>query len=257
MINTNNYQEELSRTARMSHGSLPYDIQLKSTTDFVQSILINMFSDDPYNWIICEGSSEKIYFEKYFEDEIKNLNLKIIPVGGAKKIKKIYQNIIIPYNEMKESLGKKTKIGKLLLLSDTDNKLVEYDVKRDEFIRCNRLVLNDDTVELVDIQAIPKEPATEIEDCLNSKLFMKTILSFENKYKKLLEKIPFPENIGEGISKFELNLGPKDIKNLNKFFDIEDGDMKILFAKRYVDFLSQDEYLVPNWILELKKWFKN
>lgn len=259
LIDSYNYQEEIKHRIGNSKGILPYDINLKSTSDLIQSILLSIISGNPYNWIICEGSSEKIYFNKYFEDEISNNRLRIIPVGGASKIKSIYNNLIVPYQELKESIGhkKNPNWGRVLLLSDTDKELVEYDVVDDDNIRCNRLILDRNTVKLVNINAQQKSPQTEIEDCLDMKLFMDTINYFIDDY-PILKDINFPENYDEGISCYELNLGPKDQSNLSKFFDIDDGDMKIHFATKYVELLSEnkEKYGVPDWIKQLKKWFR-
>jgi wobble nucleotide-excising tRNase len=41
---------------------LSIDYRIKSYNDLIQSIIISIIQDPPYNWIICEGSSEKIYF---------------------------------------------------------------------------------------------------------------------------------------------------------------------------------------------------
>ena len=76
LIDLENYRQSIKQQTYSSKGKLPFDIRLKSINDFVQSVIISMLSDDPFNWIICEGSSEKIYFSKYFEDEINNKKLR-------------------------------------------------------------------------------------------------------------------------------------------------------------------------------------
>ncbi len=93
LISVNSYRETVKQTIRMSKGKLPYDIRLKSINDFTQSIVTSILSDEPFNWLICEGSSERIYFEKYFEDIKRDKKLRIIPVGGATEIKRIYNNL--------------------------------------------------------------------------------------------------------------------------------------------------------------------
>lgn len=134
LINMNNYREQIEHMIQDSNGALPYDINLKSITDFIQSILANIISNSPYHWILCEGSSEKIYFEAYFSEEIKSGKLRIIPTGGAKKNKRIYQNLLTPYEEIKASVAKSNykAWGKILFLSDTDEQLVSYGTKSHE-----------------------------------------------------------------------------------------------------------------------------
>lgn len=259
LINSYNYREEINHSIRNSQGVLPYDISLKSTSDFIQSILISIISDNPFNWLICEGSSEKIYFEKYFENEISNNKLRIVPVGGASKIKSIYQNFIVSYQELKDSIGYKRNPnwGRILLLSDTDKELVEYDVIDDDNVRCKRLVLSDNNVKLVNIKSLPKTPETEIEDCLDARLFIRVLNGFKSSYTEL-NNINLPDDCNEGISSYELNLGPKDKAELIKFFDIDNGEMKTIFATQYVKLLSENEeiYSTPQWIDELRKWFR-
>src|SRR5690606_979853 len=83
-------------------------------------------TDEPFNWLICEGSSEKIYFEKYFEEIKEDKKLRIIPVGGASEIKRIYNNLQVAYEDFK-----KEGQGKFILISDTDAEIVQYPVKAD------------------------------------------------------------------------------------------------------------------------------
>ncbi|OOF51502.1 hypothetical protein BKK54_02540 [Rodentibacter genomosp. 1] len=257
LINTSNYQEQMSQQKEESRGKLPYDIQLKSTTDFVQSILINVFSDSPYNWIICEGSSEKIYFEKYFEDEINLNKLRIVPVGGAKKIKKVYSNILIPYNEMKDSVGKNINRGKILLLSDTDRSLVSYKVEGDDFFKCQRIVNDPKTKEtlMVNIHENPISPETEIEDCLNGRLFVEVLKYFRDDF-PIIDFIDDKKIYLESPSVFSLDLRHSEQDKLKNFFDHDNGKVKLQFAKKYVELLS-NSYDIPKWIRDIKQWINS
>lgn len=97
---------------------------LKSSNDFIQSILSSIITEIPYNWLICEGSSEQFYFKYYFNDEIQNNRLRVVPVGGAKEIKKIYNHLAISYDELKEKIK-----GIVILLMDTDEQLLEFETK--------------------------------------------------------------------------------------------------------------------------------
>lgn len=62
-----NYREQITQARKSIKGPLPFDVNLKSYNDLVQSIIISLMSDTPYNWVICEGISEKIYFEYFFK----------------------------------------------------------------------------------------------------------------------------------------------------------------------------------------------
>ncbi|PSD43655.1 hypothetical protein C7E23_15370 [Elizabethkingia anophelis] len=59
-------EKQLHKQKKAIKGILPIDYNIKSYNDLVQSIVISLLQDSPYNWIICEGLSEKIYFEEFF-----------------------------------------------------------------------------------------------------------------------------------------------------------------------------------------------
>ncbi len=250
LLNISGYRESIKQTVRASQGKLPYDIRLKSLNDFVQSIITSILSDDPYNWLICEGSSEKIYFEAYFADIKKEKKLRIIPVGGATEIKKIYNHLQVAYEDFKKEIQ-----GKVILISDTDSELVQYPT-RDEFknLLCYRIV-NDGSKRktvLVKIESNPVSPKTEIEDSLNGKIFFETLKDFENSYAEL-------SNITQGINEpkeestyFSLDLSPSKQKLLENFFDTANN--KFDFAKKYSEKISS-EYRVPEWIEDIKKLY--
>ncbi|WP_404377995.1 TOPRIM nucleotidyl transferase/hydrolase domain-containing protein [Vreelandella aquamarina] len=99
MINLANYREQIKQLAASSRGRLPYDIRLKSINDFVQSVITSAIGDTPFSWIICEGSSEKVYLSSYFKDLIDSKRLRIVPVGGAKEIKRLYNHLSTSYED--------------------------------------------------------------------------------------------------------------------------------------------------------------
>ena len=72
--------------------------------DLVQSIFYSIRQDNSYNWLVCEGISEKIYFEYFLQDEIKNCNLNIIPMGGQKEVSKLYEYLNVPIKNEAKSL---------------------------------------------------------------------------------------------------------------------------------------------------------
>ncbi|WP_394390689.1 ATP-dependent nuclease [Shewanella woodyi] len=80
------YRSEVKRQIAESGNQIPANFTLKSTYDLVQSVFYSLKNDTPYNWIICEGISEKIYFEYFFADEIKSRNLRILPMGGQSQV---------------------------------------------------------------------------------------------------------------------------------------------------------------------------
>jgi hypothetical protein len=246
LITLDSYKEEVKQMAVESKGKLPYDIRLKSVNDFVQSIISSAVREKPYNWIICEGSSEKIYLERYFEDIKKKRNLRIIPVGGAREISRIYRHLLASYEDFKTEVK-----GKIILISDTDLQLVEYETQDYPNLICKRIVNieGDHKTKLVGIKSNPKSPKTEIEDVLNGKLFHETLKQFKPNYPDLLAFVDDTHIASEIPSYFALDLRPSESAKLDEFFEKDNN--KYEFAKTYVSLLS-DEYLVPNWIQELK-----
>ncbi len=250
LLSISGYRESIKQTVRDSKGKLPYDIRLKSLNDFVQSIITSILSDEPYNWLICEGSSEKIYFEAYFADIKKNKKLRIIPVGGASEIKKIYNHLQVTYDDFKKEIQ-----GKVILVSDTDSELVQYPTK-DEFknLICYRIV-NDESKRqtvLVKIESNPVSPKTEIEDSLNGKIFFETLKEFEKTHTELSNIIQEINEPTEESTYFSLDLSPSKQKLLENFFDTSNN--KFDFAKKYSEKISSN-YKVPEWIEDLRKLY--
>lgn len=249
MINLANYREQIKQLTTKSKGRLPYDIRLKSVNDFVQSVITSAIGETPFNWIICEGSSEKVYLSAYFQDLIDSKRLRIVPVGGAREIKRLYNHLSTSYEDFQEEIS-----GKIILLSDTDAQLVNYDVKKYPNLYCKRIVncMKERTTKLVNIQANPVSPATEIEDSLNGKLFYETLCTFIDSYP---DKLSFLHEIEDEItqesSRIALDLKASQWGEIEQFFDLDNN--KFSFSKRYVEAIS-DEYAVPSWIEEIREW---
>ncbi|HEY1055795.1 MAG TPA: ATP-binding protein, partial [Emticicia sp.] len=193
---------------------------------------------------------EKIYFEKYFSDIKKNKKLRIIPVGGASEIKRIYNNLQVAYEDFKKDIQ-----GKVILVSDTDAELVQYSTRDDlKNLLCYRIVNveKDRKTVLIKIDSNPVSPKTEIEDSLNGKLFFETLLEFREAHPELENIIKDIENPSEEASYFALDLSPSKQKILENFFNANNN--KFEFANKYVSKLT-DSYQVPDWIDNLKKLY--
>ncbi len=250
LVSVCSYREEVKQAIKSSKGKLPYDIRLKSINDFTQSVVTSILTNEPFNWLICEGSSEKIYFEKYFADIKKEKKLRIIPVGGASEIKRIYNNLQVAYEDFKKEIQ-----GKVILVSDTDAELVQYPTRDDlKNLLCYRIVNTekDKKTVLVKIDSNPVSPKTEIEDSLNGKLFFETLLEFRVAYPELENIIKDINEPTEEASYYSLDLSLSKQKILENFFN--SGNNKFDFANKYVANLS-DEYQVPDWIDNLKKLY--
>ncbi|MEB2782891.1 AAA family ATPase [Algoriphagus sp. C2-6-M1] len=247
LVDICSYRETVKQSIKTSKGKLPYDIRLKSINDFTQSVVTSILTDEPYNWLICEGSSEKIYFESYFADIKKEKKLRIIPVGGATEIKRIYNNLQVAYEDFKKEIQ-----GKVVLISDTDAELVQYPT-RDELknLMCYRIVNveSERKTKLVKIESNPVSPKTEIEDSLNGKLFYETLLEFKDDFPELANVLNDITDPSQESVYFALDLSPSKLKLLDNFFNA--GNNKFDFAKKYVSKIGEG-YEVPDWIDNIK-----
>jgi hypothetical protein len=247
LINLTSYREEVKQLIASSNGTMPFDIRIKSINDFIQSILSSSTGSNPYNWVICEGTSEKIYLSHYLKDQIKNNNLRIIPVGGAKEVKRIYEQLAACHKDISDELK-----GVIYLLSDTDPQQVRYPTEKLKNVHCKRIVYDkskNKTI-LVDINSNPTSPATAIEDCLNGHVFHKTLLSYSNDYPSInfVNTTPVKDKKNESGDYYDLRTTEKEA--IFEFFN--SNNMKFEFANKYNELIESSD-VVPAWIEEIKK----
>ena len=252
-LNLYNYRENIFHSRRQHKGPLPIDYNIKSYNDLVQSIIISIMQDNPYYWIVCEGQSEKIYFDYYFQDEIENKNLRILPVGGSKEVKKIYSYLTTPIKDPDYKVS-----GKVYCLIDTDKERIEIsEYTNNKNLLFERLVLRKDESILVEVNNVLMNPPTEIEDCLNPIIFYHTLQEFNENYqlvKDLFSKKELEFDEKSSADFFDLTKKEKEI--IKSFFDDNDGFNKILFAKKYVKLAEKPFFKSQNnleWIEEIKK----
>ena len=251
LINLYHYKEQIKQLTSLSRGTFPSNIRLKSTNDLIQSIVTSATNTPPYNWLICEGSSEKIYLNYYLKDLIGTKKLRIVPVGGAKAIKQLYNHLSTAYEDFESEIK-----GKIYLLSDTDASLVRYPVKSDDQhpnLRSKRLANCNIThsTKLVRIDENTMTQPTEIEDVLDGTLFYTTLCSFIDEY-----DLSFLENYQldpDYCSAWCLTLAPKDSLKLKVFFDSK--GVKFKFSQRYIEYANSYSHKPPEWIEEIKTWF--
>ena len=188
---------------------------------------------------------------KYFEDIIDNNKLRIIPVGGASEVKRLYQHISLADEDLKSEIT-----GKIILLSDTDAQLVRYETQNQQNhpnLMCKRIV-NCETegkTKLVKIDSNPYSPETEIEDVLNGKLFYEILIGFKQKYPDLLDFVYEKKDVSEKSSYFALDLRQTEREKLKKFFDQDNN--KSNFASNYIERINNN-YATPDWITEIKNF---
>ena len=216
--------------------------------DLVQSIFYSIRQDNSYNWLVCEGISEKIYFEYFLQDEIKNCNLNIIPMGGQKEVSKLYEYLNVPIKNEAKSLK-----GKVYCIIDTDvNRHKDYITEGYTNLRIRRLSNNElKPTQLITLDNSYNYP-TEIENALNPEIFKEVITQISNDNKYLNINIPSNAQNTDFI---------KSLKNYDgeDFFNLDSGNNKIIFAKKYIELMQKSEnssLYVPNWINELKDYFR-
>ena len=258
-FNLYNYRERLRQIVKNRKDEdvgMPNDIQLKSMHDLVQSIVSSVRLGKPYNWLICEGSSDKIYFDFYFKDLVEKNNLRILPVGGASEVIKIYEYLKLPMSE------KDNTKGKIYCLIDSDGKseqLVCEGKWKNSMVA--KRILNkseDKRTSLVDVSSNEHKMTTEIEDCLDGVIFIETLKTY-TKDQAIVTILEDEKNFKDKSfnSHFCFNLRDDDRKILKDFFDQDNGYRKIEFAKKYVEMAQNNDTKSLDWIDEIKKWFKN
>ncbi|MBF8224490.1 AAA family ATPase [Halomonas sp. 328] len=248
LVNLAHYREQIKQMTRESRRQLPYDIRLKSTNDFVQSVITSSIGDNPFSWIICEGSTERIYLEHYLKDLVESHRLRIVPVGGAGEIKRLYNHLSTSYEDFKDEIS-----GRIILLSDTDSQLVSYETRNFEKLYCKRIVNceKDRKTKLVNISSNPVSPRTEIEHCLNGMYFLEALNSFVDSDDHALAFLLDINASGENDSYFSLDLKPSQLLAVDEFLDA--GNSKYMVAKTYIEMLP-DESHVPEWINTVREW---
>ena len=258
-INISKYREETKILKESSRNQLPISIQLKSINDLVQAIIYGSMSENPFCWLICEGSSEKIYLSYFLDELVQDKRLRILPVGGYSEVKKLYNHLSIAFEDFKNEMK-----GKVFLLCDTDDKL-ESDtshIKQDSQhpkLKYRRLIVdeNKESVQLVEVNSNIAAKPTVLEDVLNGSTFIKTLDLLKDDNPELNSIIYETNRIDVQGKEFypsalSLKLSVAEAKDLKNFFKKHNNDMKVIFAKKYIDNV-EDIKEIP-WINQIKEF---
>ncbi|MFX2143839.1 AAA family ATPase [Acinetobacter baumannii] len=259
-VNLYKYREETKQLRKQSNRQqqFPSSIRLKSINDLVQSIICGSMSDNPFNWIICEGSSDKIILSHFLKQLINDKNLRILPLGGREEVKQLYSHLSIAFKDFDSEIS-----GKVFLLCDTDsiaNTQLFNDAQHKKLLF--RRLINDSkagTTRLVHINDLTQSEPTELEDVLNSKTFIKTLESFKDKYPDVLEDL-IEDNYSSleestftpSAWAFRFSSASPQRKKIFSVFNIT-GKIKSEFAYKYLENV-EDENDLP-WVEEIKKFF--
>lgn len=249
-----NYREQIKQAIRETSGEYPRDIELKSYNDMLQAIVSSLVRTQPYNWILCEGLSDKIYLDFYLKDLIRDKNLRIVPLGGFKEVRRAFQYLRNPLEDPEYKIS-----GKVLCLVDTDAQLERIDSKPEcKSIDFRRIIfkIEENDVALVKIDDQLVSPATEIEHALEGKRFSDVANSLpdtpsNNDLKKIIAEAKTVTSAKTSYA--YLNLTPSENRAMmEKYFDLKDNKTK--FANAYVS-ISDSIESTPRWIQEVRDYF--
>lgn len=248
-FNLENFRENINQNFKKSKGKYPKEVELKSYQDMIQSVVVSMLRDKPYNWIFCEGLSDKIYLNHYLNKLVENNNLRIVPLGGFKQVRRVYTYLVAPLGDKDSGFT-----GKALCLVDTDAQMEHVVVNQEiKNLYFKRLVRDESKQEVIAVDTDSQfNFPTEIEFALREEVFNKLLdtpeLHKDLKNLSVLKRIIDETTVSKGSNNLYdyLNLGPKHKKEImEEFFDM--GDNKVTFAKAYVA-SDPDRAFEPKWV---------
>ena len=175
------YKAKVKSQTATSKGKFPSNFILKSTNDLVQASYYSIQGDEPYNWLLVEGISEKIYFEYFFKNEIEANKLRILALGGNNHVSEAYEYLELPMREKNDAIK-----GKIWALIDTDQTRHKEHIKEGtKNLKLRRLSNKNSNIktELLTLNNSDTS-TTDIEQALNPVIFQKSIskLSSNEKY---------------------------------------------------------------------------
>lgn len=233
-----NYREIITIQKRKNKGKLPYDIYLKSFNDLIQSIISSIRCNNNYKWILCEGSSEQIYFSHYLHEEIDKSKFRILPLGGCGEVVRLYKYLEVSMEDRELDTS-----GKVIAIVDTDEEHINFVPKNGiKNLFFKRLLFKNEQIELINVESNIVSPVTEIEDVLNPKYYIETLRNLGD---DSIQKLLVEENINQTatVSYNCLDLKQSDRTLIKDFFEKEGN--KTLFARNYVKLSSDNNDTLP------------
>lgn len=209
----------------------PDVIELKSMFDLATSIITYMRTDKETSWIVCEGSTDKLYLECIL-DGIKKIN--ILPMGGCGNVIKLYRII---YSSLTEKNEKND--GNALFLIDTDKTLMSsVEImnfsKREVNISLKRLQVCNGEPKLLDFDKRDIYEQTEIEDCLIPNIYFQALKNVIYKTDNHLLK--------KTINDFEVRVDAKNSMLRNDGTCLKPKNVEAIDNKNVlVEFAEKDE----------------
>ncbi|MBN0986443.1 ATP-dependent nuclease [Amphritea pacifica] len=243
LIDLRCFRDDIKLIKTHTRGRQPANLELKGINDLVQSI-ISSITGSACKWIICEGVSDKIYLDKYFERD----DVYILPIGKSKYVKKIFNHLMLALDEEKDSIK-----GRVFLMVDTDKQI--------EISGCSDLIpkiiirrlQNDEKSMQTSLRKLSDTsvyPPTEIEDALDASVFHRTIAELlvqRDIVDEFDELKDISVQIKDAPSGLAFNLNQSQLRELERFFN--QPKIKVEFALNYVANLEGVD--APGWIKEI------
>ena len=241
------FRESVKDLKKMSKGEIPADVSMKSYNDLVQSIFSAVMRDEPYNWIICEGLSDKLYIENFLGPLIEDKKIRVLPVGGYADVARIHERLAVPMDES-EFRGKIK--GKVLCLVDTDREAPAFKASSARNLYFKRMIYDAKVqdVVLVEADSNMRSPETAIEASLDPAIYCSVLkaISQSNSPRKVAAALIVAGsdvNASAKVSQDALDLKKSQMQQLNVLF--ETGADKVAFAREYCEI--SDVSSRPSW----------
>ena len=264
----NNSQLKISQHALRSITSeqkvLPDDISLKSMFDLVSSV-IGMMRSDTANWLVCEGMDDQIYLKGFLGDRVANLCL--LPMGGIDNVVKLYNYLYTPLSEKNE---KKEISGKVVCLTDTDNRPVyphNHKSIKGGVLTIRRMDLRGDKFSLLELNQNSERHVTVIEDLLDAKVFYeacgKVVSEFGGeRLNELFSKIKLNHGVVyTGFSKNLESMDGEDISSHKRKGELVEflskHEIKYKLASYYMSIFKDSGNDTPEWISNIVELFED
>lgn len=251
------------RTVTSEQKILPDDISLKSMFDLVSSV-IGMMRSDTANWLVCEGMDDQIYLKGFIQDRVKNLCL--LPMGGIDNVVKLYNYLYTPLSEKNE---KKEVSGKVVCLTDTDNRPVyphKHNSIKGGVLTIRRIDLKDEEFKILELNPNSERHITVIEDLLDAKIFYEACGIVVNELgdeslKDVFSRLKLSDDaIYTGFSNSLESMEGKDILSHKRKKELVDflskHEVKYTLASTYMSIFKESGNDVPQWINSIVELFE-
>ncbi len=241
--------------------TLPDEISLKSMFDLVSSV-IGMMRSETANWLVCEGVDDQFYLKEFLGDKVDNLC--ILPMGGIDNVVKLYNYLYTPLEEKTEE---KSVSGKVVCITDTDNRPVyptNHVSLKNKLLTLRRLQLHKDEIDLVELNSNSIRYVTVIEDLLDATLFFKSITCVINESDdESLKSLVLKMKVSDGATYSGFSSGIDSIEGLDMDSHKRKGeivdfvtrhDIKYKIAETYITKFNESGLGCPEWaesIIEL------